>query len=173
MSESPLRLDLAKLFDAHQRRLLGVVLRITGDLASAEDALQETFMAAVRAAPSFRHESAPETWLYRIAVREGIRARSLARRDRERLPSAQRAHTPHVSDRAEWVEETEQLLRALDSIPEEQRIALVLLSVHELTADEISTMLGVSAATIYTRAFRARERLREALSPHRTTQGCA
>ena len=159
-------LDLAKLFDDHQRPLLGLILRITGDLASAEDALQETFVSAVRAAPAFRADAAPSTWLYRIAVREGVHARARAHRDRMR--AAERIHrddrAPPGLGRAEWVEQTEHVLRALDMIPDEQRLALVLLSVHELTADEIATMLGVPAATVYTRAFRAREQLRTLLT---------
>lgn len=173
MSASPLPLDLSRLFDEHQRQLLGLTLRITGDFATAEDALQETFVAAVRAAPAFRGDAAPATWLYRIAVREAVRARARVRRDRERerqfkdASEGQRApgdtrggDVPKAHERAQWLEETQRLLAALEALPEEQRLCLVLLSVHALTAEEIGEMLAVPAATVYTRAFRARERLR-------------
>jgi DNA-directed RNA polymerase specialized sigma24 family protein len=73
------RPDLARLFDAEQDRLLALCLRLTNDRATAEDALQDTFLLACRHAGSFRAESTPETWLYRIAIRA-----AQARRERDR-----------------------------------------------------------------------------------------
>lgn len=162
-------LDLAAAFKAHQRELLGLTLRLTGDLALAEDALQETFLAAHAAAHTFRNEARPSTWLYRIATREALRARARAKRHRhgthgaENPPDRGRAPAPH--DRAQWLEETRSLLAALDRLPEDQRLALVLLSARAIPAEEIAALLGLPVNTVYTRAFRARVRLREILTP--------
>ncbi len=164
------QLDLAALFDLHQRQLLGLTLRITGDFALAEDALQETFLSAHRAAEKFRGECAPATWLFRIAAREAIRQR--ARRDARRARDLQYANQDRSSgpDRQpaadtvlSWREKAQRLLSALDRLPDDQRLALILLSVRELPAGEIARLLGVTPATVYTRAFRARQRLNELL----------
>ncbi len=161
-------LDLAALFEQHQRGLLGLALRITGDFALAEDALQETFLCAHAGARSFRGDAKPGTWLYRIAMRESLRVRSQARRATglnqamSTPPADQKAeHSP--MDRLAWVETTWELLRALEALPEDQRLALVLLSTRELTAEDVGAMLGIASGTVYTRAFRARLRLRSML----------
>lgn len=166
-------LDLAALFDAHQQRLLALTLQLTGDFALAEDALQETFLLAHAAAASFRGDAAPATWLHRIAVREALRLRAKRSRRAERTtdftetnsPSSvePRAREAGADHQASWREETARLLAALDCLPDDQRLALVLLSAREFSAEAIAVMLDVPPATIYTRAFRARMRLRELL----------
>ena len=153
-------LDLSEVFKAHQRDLLGLTLRITGNLALAEDALQETFLAAHAAAGAFRAEARPSTWLHRIATREALRARARAKRHAD----AARAAPPAAEAAPAWLHETRSLLAALDQLPEDQRLALVLLSARSIPADEIATLLNVPVNTVYTRAFRARVRLRDILN---------
>lgn len=162
--------DLASLFDEHQGRLLALTLRITGDFALAEDAFQQTFLMAHASAGSFRGEAAAGTWLYRIAAREAVRLRAgrLRRREQTNHADAGKADrdggsNPGAGCSLEWRERTDRLLRALDELPEEQRLALVLLSARQIRAEEIGVMLGVSPGTVYTRAFRARVSLRERL----------
>lgn len=162
-------LDLSALLNEHQRKLLGLALRITGDFELAEDALQQTFMQAHLSASSFRGESSPGTWLYRIAVREAVRLRNsrrerpLGRGSMADPAELERANGERSAKSPEWQEQTLRLLRALDELPEEQRMALVLLSVHELSAEVTGEILGIAPATVYTRAFRARLMLRDRL----------
>lgn len=158
--------DLAAAFNDHQRGLLGLTLRITGNLDLAEDALQETFLAAHAAAAGFRGEAKPSTWLYRIATREAIRARARSKRHTDTTALAARQQPRQASPAAaDWLEETRTLLTALDQLPEDQRLALVLLSARNIPADEIATLLRVPVNTVYTRAFRARVRLRKIMGP--------
>jgi RNA polymerase sigma-70 factor (ECF subfamily) len=166
------RLDLSALFDSQQRRLLALTLRITGDFGLAEDALQQTFLRAHRLAGGFRGEAAPETWLYRIAANEALRLRAQQRSQRssEREAAGRTQGRQGAGQQAEaadaapaWRQEAEAALAALETLPEEQRLALVLLSVKELSGEEVAAMLGVPAATVYTRAFRARLALRRVL----------
>lgn len=155
----PHHLDVEALFASHRRRVLGLALKITGNLALAEDVLQETFLCAHHGSKQFRGESSPGTWLYRIAVREALRARARLRRfegARCEPPIAEPSR-----DRVEWVEQVRQVLRMLDSLPEEQRLALVLMDVRELSAEEVGSLLGVPPSTVYTRAFRARLKLKQ------------
>ncbi|MBX3373858.1 MAG: RNA polymerase sigma factor [Phycisphaeraceae bacterium] len=161
--------DLDAILPARQRDLLACALRITGDLFLAEDALQEACLQAHAARASFRGDADPVTWLYRILIREAIRLRRRRDRLRERhdieVRHAAESRTHRVTPPPEWYEEVARLLAALDTLPEAQRLALALLSVREFPATEAAAILGTTPATIYTRAFRARQRLRELLSP--------
>src|SRR6266702_3390856 len=60
------------LVEEYADRIYNVALRVTGDSADAEDAMQEAFLHAYRAWPSFRGESSPRTWLYRIAINAAL-----------------------------------------------------------------------------------------------------
>ena len=59
--------DLDAVFRRHADRMWSVALRILGDPAEAEDAVQEAFLAALRS-PGFRGDAAAGTWLHRILV---------------------------------------------------------------------------------------------------------
>lgn len=170
-------LDLAAAFNAHRHELLGLILRITGDFALAEDALQDTFLAAHAAAAGFRGEARPSTWLYRIATREAMRVRYKAKRHASRARAAAdgQNRTPEAlpGARVEWLEATQALLTALDQLPEDQRIALVLLSVRAIPVEEIADLLGVPVNTVYTRAFRARVKLKQIMNAVASPQGPA
>src|SRR6478672_3648805 len=61
-----------RLVEEYADRIYNVALRITGHRADAEDAMQEAFLSAYRAWPTFRGESSPTTWLYRIAVNAAL-----------------------------------------------------------------------------------------------------
>jgi len=61
-------------------RVFGIALRVTGSPSDAEEVMQEAFLQAFRSWSTFRGESAPTTWLYRIAVNAAL-ARVRARRD--------------------------------------------------------------------------------------------
>ncbi len=156
------RPDLARLFDAEQDRLLALCLRLTNDRATAEDALQDTFLLACRHAGSFRAESTPETWLYRIAIRAAQarreRDRTARTRDRSRPPPAPESPAPET-------DETASLRAALDALPDHHRLVLTLLSLRGLPARLVAEILGIPENTVYTRAHAARKALRAKLTP--------
>src|SRR6266849_4627555 len=58
----------ANIFYAHKPRIYSLCLRMTGNIAEAEDLTQESFLQVFRKLPTFRGDSALSTWLYRIAV---------------------------------------------------------------------------------------------------------
>src|SRR4051812_28844362 len=62
-----------QLVAEYQDRVYGIALRITGSPAEAEDVMQDAFLDAFRAWPTFRGDAAPTTWLYRIAVNAALR----------------------------------------------------------------------------------------------------
>ncbi len=135
-------------------------------------------MLAYRAIGAFRGDAKLSTWLIRIVVNEAI-ARSRKRSRRAEIiqlsgtpetdanaaevnvKEATTEHPEHAALRAE----TRRLLEAkIDALPDAFRTVFVLRAPEELTVEETATTLGITAATVRTRYFRARGLLREALA---------
>jgi len=154
---------------------------ILKDDAEAEDAVQEAYMLAYRAIGSFRGDAKLSTWLVRIVVNESIaRFRKRSRRaeiiqfsgaqeQQEQDADAQEVNvnqaTPDQPEHAAMRAETRRLLeRKIDALPDAFRTVFVLRALEELTVEETAETLGIAAATVRTRYFRAKGLLREALA---------
>ncbi|MEM8834367.1 MAG: RNA polymerase sigma factor [Planctomycetota bacterium] len=151
--------DLDAVYRTHAKRLVAVALQLTGSHALAEDAVQEAFVSAHKAAKSFRDESSPETWLYRIAIRAANRLRlkqdANARRDASHVRS-----DAHASDTGEL----DALRRAIDGLPEELRLVVILMNLRDLPAALVGEILNIPEGTVWSRAYRARKAMRASMS---------
>ena len=151
-------LALARLVD----ELSPYVGRICGAIAldAGEDAMQESLLAVCRNLPSLREPAALRGWVRRIAVREAVRAAQRARReppvDVAVLDARTVSSLPTIADGATSVE----IRAVLDELPPEQRAALVLRHVDDLSEDEMSAVLGVARGTVKSRLNRARTAFR-------------
>jgi RNA polymerase sigma-70 factor (ECF subfamily) len=155
---NPRAFDL--LLAPHRDRLWGVCLRVTGNAADAEDALQECLLAVWQNLARFRGEARLSTWLYRIASNAAI---GVVRRRREFATEIEETADPR-SGIAERVADQDQVQRALRLIPEDFRVALVLREYGDFTYEEIAAHQGILVQTVKSRLNRARAALREALS---------
>ncbi|MFN0095209.1 MAG: RNA polymerase sigma factor [Dehalococcoidia bacterium] len=161
-----------RLVDRHQGAVYGLCYRLLANREAAEDAAQETFLAAYRAMARF-HGGSFRSWLLRIAANE---SRDELRRSRRRpvmslsssdgqseeeidLPD----HAPGAADRIERLEMNAEVERLLLKLPFEQRQALVLVDVFDFQYDEVATMTRTSIGTIKSRIHRGRERLRQVI----------
>jgi RNA polymerase sigma-70 factor (ECF subfamily) len=149
-----------ELVRRHSGRVYALALRICRNPDDAEDALQETFIAAYRALPRFDQRARVSTWLYRIATNKCYDA--LARRrptaDSAALPEAADPHDPFVRSGRRAL-----LTQALDALPEQFREAALLCDVCGLTPAEAGEVVGVPEGTMKSRSFRARGLLAIAL----------
>jgi RNA polymerase sigma-70 factor, ECF subfamily len=149
-----------ELVRRHRSRVYTLALRICRNPDDAEDALQETFIAAYRALPRFDRRARVSTWLYRIATNKCYDA--LARRrpaaDASALPESADPHDPFARS-----ERGRQLTRALDALPPQFREAALLCDVCGLTPAEAGEVIGVPEGTMKSRSFRARALLAVAL----------
>jgi RNA polymerase sigma-70 factor (ECF subfamily) len=145
----------------HRTMIWSVCLRITGNTYDAEDALQDTLLAAWRGIGRFRRDSSFGTWIYRIAANAVIRAR----------------HTTDVEvpenfaperDFAEQLAAADLVQQTLKFLPEDLRVALVLRELCDFTYAQVAEYQGVPVATVKTRINRARHAFEEALSPGAT-----
>ncbi len=144
--------------------------RLLSDPAAAEDVVQDVFTALPRAVRRFRGEADLETFLLGIAVK-GVRRHQRAalrrRRALERLRAVDR-HGPIDPEQDAYRRELgARLAAALDELPLPQRVAFVLCEVEELTAGQAAAIADAPEATIRTRLFHARRRLRDLLAQER------
>lgn len=153
-------------------RLLSRSVRAPEDVA---DLCQDTFLAAYRALPAFRGDSAFYTWLYRIAINAAKRHHARPRLAEVSAPADDEDGTfgtaAHPSDDASPEAEfaSRQLARGLDeavqALAEDQRRALLLREVEGLSYDDIAELMGCPPGTVRSRIFRAREAVAARLRP--------
>ncbi len=166
---------------AHNRLLYSLARSILVDDAEAEDAIQEAYFTAYRNIGGFRGEAKLSTWLARIVINEAYarlrkrrRASAIAgsgtgapHTERDDLPPNEESlgdHTAEQPDARALRGELRRLLeRRIDALPEPFRIAFILRDVEEVSVEDAARHLDVPAATVRTRAFRARAMLRESL----------
>ena len=165
-----------RIMRQHNRMLFRTARAILHDDAEAEDALQEAYMQAYHALGSFRGDAKLSTWLARIVANEALmRLRKRSRRAEivSIQPAASTEELEQVSDttmdnapdaNAERGEMRRLLEAQIDALPDSYRTVFMLRGVEELSVEETATVLGIPAATVRTRFFRARSLLREALA---------
>ena len=150
-----------ELFRRHRDRLWAVALRTLGDPEDAADALQDAMISAYRAAGSFRGDSAVTTWLHRVVVNACLdRMRRRGSRPTVPLPEVETEYArPAATDEIANTDLRLALQSALATLPEEQRVALVLVDVEGYSVDETARTLGVAPGTVKSRCARARAKL--------------
>lgn len=166
-----------ELVRAYERRVFGLVLRMLGNRAEAEDLSQEVFVQVFKAIGTFRGDSKLSTWIYRIAVNlcknraKYNRVRHANEQDEledvaERVPlgEARRANVGQVERPDEMVagRQVEAIVaQAITEIEPTFRECLVLRDVEELSYEEIGEITGLPPGTVKSRIFRARAQLKE------------
>ena len=158
------------IVDRYQRPVYSLCYRILGRREPAEDAAQEAFVAAFRALHQFEGGNF-KSWLFRIAANQ---CRDELRREKRRPSTFALTHgegseeetfdLPDAAPEAASVlisrELGEALSRLLLELPFEQRQAVALIDVYELSYEEVAELTSTSIGTIKSRVHRGRERLR-------------
>ena len=161
----------------YQHKVVKLVMRYVRNPAEAEDIAQEAFIKAYRALPQFRGDSAFYTWLYRIAINTAKNA--VVSRDRspidfdldlqnsdESYDMQGRLADKETPEALTLTEEIRSIVNtAIEALPEDLRMAIVLREIEGLSYEEIAESMACPVGTVRSRIFRAREaidrRLRE------------
>jgi RNA polymerase sigma-70 factor (ECF subfamily) len=146
----------------YQRLLFGVAYRVVGDYEDARDVTQNAFVRAFERLDTFDPNRKFFSWLYRIAVNEGLNLRR-ARRPLEALPAGLEARE-NPMDGLEARERQDRVQAALGRLSGEHRDVVVLRHFGELSYEEIAEALDVPEKTVKSRLFSARQRLAELLA---------
>jgi RNA polymerase sigma-70 factor (ECF subfamily) len=168
---------LAPILDA----LFATALRLTRNRADAEDVLQESVMKAWKSFDRFQADTNFKAWLFKILTNTFISSKRSQKRTVaasaliEDGDIAARSREPSFEG-VEWervypaiVDDDVKL--ALDELPDEYRLPLLLSSMGELSYKEMAAALDVPIGTIMSRLFRARTRMREALRTYAERRG--
>ena len=162
----------------HQRRILNLIYRSIGDRIQAEDVAQEVFLRVWRAAEDYKPKAKFTTWVYRITVnlcldvlKESHRRKPFAdlyavaenhSGNDEVLNGCESAPSPEelLID----AEESDRIVAALQALPTNQRLAVVLSKFDGLSYHEISRILGCSESAVESLLVRAKKTLRKIFS---------
>ncbi|OGC24895.1 hypothetical protein A2291_01995 [candidate division WOR-1 bacterium RIFOXYB2_FULL_42_35] len=152
--------------------------RFMGNYDDANDCAQDTFLKAFKGLKKFRAEANFSTWLYRIAVNTcKNKLASLTYRFSKMLIRIDQAKSEEERGTIREVrddsmspvsllmkKETDRLIqKAIDSLPKDQKIVVVLRDVEDLAYEEIAAITGHNLGTVKSKLFRAREQLRNKL----------
>jgi RNA polymerase sigma-70 factor, ECF subfamily len=167
----------AALMRRYNRRLYRTARAILKDDAAAEDAVQEAYVAAFHHLGEFRGDAQLSTWLTRIVVNQALQALRRTRREQVVVlfdePPAERddgddlphSLAPGTPEKTMLRAEMRRLIeRKIDELPDGYRTVFVMREVEDLTVEETAAALGIPEATVRSRLFRAKARLREALA---------
>jgi RNA polymerase sigma-70 factor (ECF subfamily) len=167
------RQTFANLVTKYQRPLYAVLRRLVRQHEDTDDLLQETFVRAYQHLKNFDRGRPFYPWLHRIAVNSAItfiqrrsrQANVSTLSDDEIFPTAI-ANGDDPAEQAERREFLAALEKAIERLPAEQRIILLLRTREEMSYQELSEMLGIEMGTVMSRLARAREKLRAWLRPY-------
>ena len=154
-----------ELVRRHQKTVLNIAWRYCADRAVAEDLAQEVFVKVWRARVSYQPSARFSTWLYRIAVNRCLNEIRSRPKDAP-LPveeALEEREGGRPQDELDRVEVRAAVRRAVDDLPANQRMAMILSRFHELPYEEIAEAMSVSLEAVKSLLFRARENLKTAL----------
>ena len=147
--------DIEALFRAHYGRLVRALALVAGSTEAASDAVQEAFVKAHLHWRKIQHYDDPVAWIRRVAINK---LRDEHRRHQRRQRLAERIGPDVPATVAE--PELQELGALLNGLPRQQRLAVALYYVDQLSVAEIAEALGISAGAVKFHLHQGRNRLR-------------
>jgi RNA polymerase sigma factor (sigma-70 family) len=154
----------AALVRRHGPLVLGVCRRVLGNADDADDAFQATFLVLVRKAASLRADAALGNWLYGVAYRTALKARSRAARRRAKEQQVKERQPPAAAPAAAWHDVQPILDEELSRLPDKYRVPVVLCDLEGKTRKEAAGQLRLPEGTISSRLATARRMLAKRLT---------
>ena len=164
------------LVESYQKMVVNTCLGIVHNQSDAEDLAQEVFLEVFRNADQFRGDARLSTWLYRIAVNRSLNFMRANRRKRfwqsiEETFSGGRNHSREISENRNDQPDNEikdqqrrdMLHKAIDNLPERQRIAFTLNKYEDLSYLQVAEIMQLSVASVESLIHRAKKNLQDQL----------
>jgi RNA polymerase sigma-70 factor (ECF subfamily) len=175
--------SFAELVTRHERSMIRVALAYVGDLAAAEEVVQETWLAVVKGLKGFKQRSSFRTWLFSILMNQA--RKRAARRFKESSEESRHAEsedpTSELFDVAgEWgskpsawgstpesellaKEAVDQIHNAISSLPDKQRIIITLRDLESWTSEEVCNLMKITKTNQRVLLHFARSKVQQAL----------
>ena len=172
----------AAVFHEHKSRIYSLCLRMTSNVAEAEDLTQDAFLQVFRKLSTFRGDSALSTWLYRIAVNTVLmhfRKKSRSKVSLDEAHSNNEDTTPIRREygtrdgRLETSVTRVALTRAISDLPEGYRTIFLLHEVEGYEHREIAELLGCSVGNSKSQLHKAKLRIRDFLARPRAIRAAS
>jgi RNA polymerase sigma factor (sigma-70 family) len=162
------------MVEARQGLVYNTVIGFLQNAEDAEDVTQDVFIKVFESIGQFKGESAFTTWLYRIAVTSALEfLRKKSRKKRSGLiarlfgddntPLAEPVDFVHPGVKLDQRENARMLFEAMQSLPENQRIAFTLHKVEGLSYLEVANVMGVSISAVESLLHRSKQNLKKTL----------
>jgi len=155
--------EFAELYNEHSRAIFYLTLRFLGDPQKAEDATHDVFLKAFRKMEQFRGESSWRTWLYRIAINH-CRNLQQSWNERHMLSNADDALWDNAAAKGdsplrvlEIKELGQRIQSALDALPGEYRLLLLLVADEQLSYEQVGALTNQTADAVRGKLHRARK----------------
>lgn len=166
-----LRTDTDKAFrrlvEQYRNELFDLCARISGNRSEADDLVQETFIRAYGNLKSFRGDSHPRTWLYRIAINLSISFTRRLKRWRmkrgdedELFPEIASLSNPSPEIDVENRNLAMMAHKAVEKLPIRQRTAVILVIIRELSYSEAAEIMGLSVGGVKANVHHGLKKLR-------------
>ncbi len=159
------------LMEKHESKMYAVALRMCKNREDAQDCLQDAMLRIYKALPTFKGQSSFSTWAYRITMNtclDDLRRKKVRQASSlDQMLEVGWAPVDENNTAERHLENSElkrNLSRAIQTLPEEMRAAVVLRDVQGFSYEEIANMLSTNVGTVKSRISRGREKLREILS---------
>ena len=165
-----------ELVERHKLSVLDLCLRFTNNKEDAEDLAQDVFIRIFQAAPGYEVKAAFTTWLYRITVNHCLNyqrrkkilhffsldhGKNSHHQSQGYIPDFAAKERPDVELEKREVQQIVQ--KAIQSLPENQKAALILYRYHDLSYKEIAEVLDTTVSAVESRLHRAKENLKKKL----------
>nr|WP_299000337.1 RNA polymerase sigma factor [uncultured Allomuricauda sp.] len=174
----------SKLLDEYQKLVFNTCLSFVPNAEDAEDIAQEVFIEVYKSVSKFKGNSKLTTWIYRIAVNkslEFIRKRNTKKRfgfmqllSGNSMPMDKTAYFTefnHPGVQLERKEQQETLFKAIDQLPEAQKVVFTLHKIDGLSYKEVSEITQKSISSIESLLFRAKKNLKQILTTYYKKEG--
>ncbi len=159
--------DFTQLVKTYETAVFRIVMGFVHQKEDAEDITQEVFVKAFQSLDRFAGRSSFSTWLFRIAIHTSLN--ELKKRKRKRIwsiaaemlqfPSGNKDPEEEMTGKSEQ----DQIRKAIDTLPEKQRMAFILSRYEELPQKEVAQIMEVTEGAVEQLLLRARDNLKKTL----------
>ncbi len=153
---------LAELFSLYYPRLFKFVYRFAKSCALADELINDIMLLVWRKAGTFRGESKVSTWIFGIAYRQTMQR--ISRNRQPRRAAVDVAELADETDAERRLEAQDWVASALDQLPQQQQLSVVLVFYLGLSYEETAAVTNCPVNTVKTRMFHARRKLKQLLS---------
>lgn len=155
------------LYRIYFPRLARFLDRMVRNAPLLEEIINDTMLVVWQKAQTYDHSCKVSTWIFAIAYRQGLKAVNMLDEPVESDFEQQAGCASHEPEQAALQQQLQQDVgRALDALPMEQRVVVSLAYYHDMAYQEIAETMDCPVNTVKTRMFHARQRLRGMLSAH-------